>query len=938
MPQVSRFFETCESSSVSSRDADRRWLRGLTAMQRCVSPTLSVLVLTSFAIGQAAILHSQPHTPAHLNFPVVFEANAGQLHPDVKFSSRLSNYRVSLRSDEAVFIPNGGNQANRIHRSPHGAASAQLHPMRLHMIGSNPDVSPQGKKELPSYSNYLIGNNPQKWRTHVPQFAEVSYDNIYPGIDLIYYSNDGKLEYDLVVSPNADPSQIKFSITGSELSWRAQLNHDGDLVLPGSWGNIVLHKPVLYQGKGCSRSSFESYKDQPGCKEIDGGGFRLQHSAKDGDVVSFRLPPHDHGKSLIIDPTVVFSTFLGGSMGDGVQSLAVDAAGYIYLLGDTNSPDFPVTSGSFQGGLAGDVDAFVTKLSPDGSHILWSTYLGGSLEEFPRGIAVDAANSVYVTGLTYSTDFPLVNPYQTKNLSGAGFVSKLSPDGSSLIYSTFLTGTLNTYAYAIAVDGTGEAVVVGATVATDFPVVNAFQPNHADDNGSYDAFLSKFSADGRSLVFSTYLGGDHNDYITGVALDSSTNVYVTGATTSTDFPTTPGSYQPEYIPDPDNSSFISKFSPSGTSLIYSTYLVDCLTYGIAINESGNAFVTGLAAWFAFPVTPGAFQTTNNGGNYDAFVTELNAGGSSLVYSTYLGGFNADVGFAIALDSASNAYVTGITSSQDFPLQSPLQKVMYPGVPTIFVSELNNFGSALVFSTYWGGGAGGYGFEQGNAMGVDKEGSVIVAGSTEEPDFPVVKPIQAQMNGLGDGFIAKFQFPPDFVLSSKPQSLTIAPGQTANYSILVTPQGGFNKQVSFSCSGAPLGSSCSVSPSVVTLDGVDSVSTTVTVKTTAQLGNAQGITTNRNLVEPAFRIATGVGISGVLFAIALCIFGTVSRRRIAPALIVLALALCISCGGGGGSNGGTNGGGGSTPPGTYTITVRASSGSVNHNISLTLILN
>ena len=269
-------------------------------------------------------------------------------------------------------------------------------------------------------------------------------------------------------------------------------------------------------------------------------------------------------------------------------------------------------------------------------------------------------------------------------------MAKLSPDGSSLAYSTYFGGTLQGATTAIAIDSNNEATVTGWTYATDFPVQNAFQMNHASDGGTYDAFVSKFSASGSSLIFSTYLGGNLADLGQGIAIDSSGNIYVTGTTNSSDFPTTSGSYQSTYVSNPAGSSFVSKFAPSGQSLTYSTYLPASQAFAIAVNATGNAYVTGFTGESGFPTTSGAFQTVEGGGfSSDAFVAEFDNSGSSLVYSTYLGGNNEDYGYAIALDAAGDAFVTGTTSSPNFPLAVPIQAAGYSGVPSVFISGLNN---------------------------------------------------------------------------------------------------------------------------------------------------------------------------------------------------------------------------------------------------------
>ncbi|MBI3475372.1 MAG: SBBP repeat-containing protein [Acidobacteria bacterium] len=735
-----------------------------------------------------------------------------------------------------------------------------------------------------------------------------------------------------MVAPHASPDQIKFAISTSDSHSLVRVNDVGDLIIRGDDSEILFHKPLLYQGKSCTREK-SNIAGEDDCKALQGGGFRLQRTKKSSVIVSFQLPSYDRSQPLIIDPAVSFSTYLGGGFGDGADGMALDGAGNIYLYGDSNSPDFPTTAGAYQRHLSGDVDAFVTKLTPDGSQVLWSTYLGGTGAEFPTKVAVDSEGNVFVTGTTLSSDFPLVNAFQSQLKIQDAFVSKLSPDGSKLVYSTYFGGFSQEYATAIAVDEKGQAVITGTTASLDLPVANAWQLDHAPtDNGPFDGFVTKFSADGTSLVFSTYLGGNTNDQPTAMALDPSDNVYVAGYT-GAGFPITPNAFQQVCVLPGVSCSFVSKFTASGQDLAYSTFINDSQAYGLAVNAAGNAYVTGIAG-ADFPVTPGAFQTViGNPGIFDpdAFVTELDATGSSPVYSTFLGGNNIDWGWAIALDSSNNAYMTGQTRSTNFPLQSPVQSDI-SGDPLIFVSELNSTGSALPFSTYWGGSPG-FGDQQGNAIAVDSVGDIIVAGFATVPDFPVVNPIQANLNGPGDAVVFKIQFTPDFTVMGSPQSVTVFAGQSATYSLTLTPLNAFNQQISLSCSGAPPGSMCTVSPSSLTLDGANPAPATVTIQTIARSGNAMALS-----LTSSCQFLTVFALAGLFLADPRVV--RVGQRQIAAVLMVLmlALGLLVSCGGGGSTGGGGGGGGGGgTPPGTYAISLKANSGSLNHSAKFTLVV-
>jgi Beta-propeller repeat len=580
--------------------------------------------------------------------PLSFEANHGQTDARVKFLSRGNGYTLFLTGDEAVFSLRGSKADGEAL-----PARPQLKPtlvqtvnavLRMKLRNANHSAKVTGADELPGKSNYFIGNDPKKWSSNVTNYAKVKYAGIYSGIDLVYYGNQRQLEYDFVVAPSADPRRIQFDIRGATHISR---DEHGDLVLQTAGGEVRWRKPVVYQEKDGAR------------QEIDG-----HYVIKHGHRVEFRVAGYDLKRALVIDPGVVYSTYLGGSSDDYGQGIAVDSSGNAYVTGYTNSTKFPTTSGAFQT-TCGCVDnyyfdAFVTKLNPSGSALVYSTYLGGSGWDFGYGIAVDGSGNAYVTGSTLSVDFPITpGAFQTVCNCGSEnapdtFVAELNPTGSAVVYSTYLGGSGQDIGSGIAVDSSGNAYVTGSTTSGDFPITpGAFQT--VCGGTCYDAFVAQLNPAGSALVYSTYLGGSGPDAGFGIAVDSSGNAYVIGETNSTNFPTM-NPLQPTFGGDLWDA-FVAQINPTGSALVYSTYLggsSNDYAHGIAVDSSGNAYVTGATNSTNFP-TMNPLQPANAGG-YDAFVAQLNPTGSALVYSTYLGGGRNDYGHGIAVDSSGNAYV------------------------------------------------------------------------------------------------------------------------------------------------------------------------------------------------------------------------------------------------------------------------------------------
>ncbi len=712
-----------------------------------------------------AITRADPAVQSRLaasygKLPLSFERNAGQTDASVRFLSRGPGYALFLTGNEAVL-----SLEKRSH--PHtktpqtktpGLASLFDRPQgpkpipapaafRMTLAGANPKATVTGLDELPGKSNYFIGNDPAKWRTNVPTYAKVKYQNVYRGIDLVYYGNPQQLEYDFVVAPGADPKAISLDVAAIRSSsdggrrargvdQKRRIDANGDLVIQAGEDEVRLHKPVVYQ-TAANRGAEGSPRHF-----VDG-----HYLLKGDDRVSFEVASYDPRKTLVIDPVLVYSTYLGGSNVDEGSGIAVDSAGNAYVTGLTGSVDFP-TASPLQASSGGQQDAFVAKLNPGGSALLYSTYLGGGTFDSGSGIAVDSAGNAYITGVTGSANFPTASPFQAV-LRGFEdvFVAKLNPTGSALLYSTYLGGSSDEQTEGgegIAVDSAGNAYITGVTGSANFPTASPFQ---AALSGSEDAFVAKLNPTGSALVYSTYLGGSGGEKGSGIAVDSAGNAYVTGLTGSFDFPTA-GPFQAVLSGSED--AFVTKLNPTGSALVYSTYLGGSSNEGgngIAVDFSGNAYVTGQTTSTNFP-TASPLQASS-GGEQDAFVAKLNPGGSALIYSTYLGGSIPDSGFGIAVDSAGNAYVMGSTSSTNFPTANPLQPSA-GGEQDAFVAKLNPSGSALVYSTYLGGSGG----ETGNGIAVDSTGNAYVTGNTTSTNFPTVNPLQGVLGGIANAFVAK----------------------------------------------------------------------------------------------------------------------------------------------------------------------------------------
>jgi uncharacterized protein (TIGR03437 family) len=640
--------------------------------------------------------------------------------------------------------------------------------VRTQFLRARRDAHLQPLEQLSSHTNYFIGNSPRRWRTNVPNFAELRVDGLYAGIDLVYRAARGTLEYDFVLHPGADPQAIEFEVGADAV----RVDSTGDLVLRAFGDHVRWKAPQLYQ-------------DRDGTRVPVTGGFEVS-----GRRVRFRVDAYDRSRPLVIDPTLSYSSYLGGSANEEARQVTTDSHGNIYLAGTTTTSNFSLPGG-FQTALGGPSNAFVAKFNAAGK-LVYLSYLGGNQYDVGTSVAVDAAGNIYVGGMTSSFNFPVTEgAFQTTYGGGGGnaceaagdaFVTKLNPTGSALIYSTYVGGRLDEFGSALTIDAAGDAYITGYTLSNNFPVTpGAFQTTYHGSGGQRskpvcngvtqavpqpwfvtgDAFVTKLNPSGTGLVFSTYLGGSLDDVGLSIALDISDNVLVGGFTLSPDFPVTAGAVdnafggsepQNEFFTSGDG--FLTKLAASGASLIFSTYLGgagDDAVTSVSAAADGTSWATGFTSSLNFPVSANALQS-RYGGYYtlpfliedlvgDAFATGINATGTALVYSTYLGGSANDMGTSIAVDSAGLVYVVGFSDSQSFPVSANALQPRFAGdggqAPYFhygdgFVAVIDPVAPKLIYSSYFGGAED----DQFWGLALDGSGGVWATGNTMSTNLPV----------------------------------------------------------------------------------------------------------------------------------------------------------------------------------------------------------
>ena len=711
------------------------------------------------------LLYTPLALPAATDVPfqeVTFEPNVGQTDARAKYIARAERSTMWLTPDGVVLRTWANSQPG----------SPQIL-LRLQFEGARRTARIEGEDPLPGVSNYYLGRNPADWRTGIRHFRKVRYRNAYPGIDIVFYGNPRQLEYDLIVRAGADPARVRLAFHGCD---RMEVDADGGLVIRFGDALIRSHRPNVYT------------KGETGETRISGRYARLGNNR-----AGFVLDGYDRTKTLVVDPVMTYGSFLGGGGADGVNAIAMDSQGNVYLTGSTGSPDFPVRNAAYHSMGNQKAVAFVAKMNPAASgynSLVSSTFLGGNDFDEALGIAIDGSGNAYVAGHTLSSNFPLKNAFQTSFITAAnctdqfgngvpcdhGFVSKLSAQGNTLLYSSYLGGSNQDAANGIAVDSAGHAYVTGQTSSTDFPTAGSAYQSAA--GGAGDAFLSEVSTDGSALVNSTYFGGSGQDGGNAIFVSSGGDVYIVGSTASTGLPVTSNAFQSAENGAAD--AFVARFNLSAggkSALTYCSYLggANGTSYAnaVTVDSAGKIYLTGATNSATFPVSSSAYKKNFGGassstgqGVGDAFVAELDPSGqgsAQLLYSTYFGGELDDQGVAVAVDTSGLITVAGRTNSAKFPVTTEAFQRTNDGPSPSDKGFLARFDPSkaglpsLLYSTYVGGSSPA---DELFGLAMDSTGnSVVVAGFMSSHNAPVTSSAYQSSGpkGPSDGYVARFDF-------------------------------------------------------------------------------------------------------------------------------------------------------------------------------------
>jgi uncharacterized protein (TIGR03437 family) len=717
---------------------------------------LTLLAIVSVAVPALGQNRQRNAFPQVGELPLGFELNVGQTDPSVRYLVHSGRQTLFLTADQAVIHLvsfEGGSPGHA--RSARVLASRKLRDatirMGLHNGLKASSIDPL--ESLPGKVNYLLGKDPAKWITGVPTYARIAYRDVYRGIDLFYYGRQGALEYDFVARPGADPRAIQVEFEGAS---QIRVSGDGDLILDSPAGQALWKRPYVYQ-------------EENGVRRQIAADYRIGKKSR----VGFLLAQYDRTRPLVIDPVLVYSTFLGGGGVELGVGVAQDRTG-LYAAGITYSSNFPTTPGGGQ--LDGTYDVFATKLNPQGSQLIYSTYLGGSGNNGLNAFHLAADGSVYLAGFTSSYDFPTTSGAYSTSYNGGleeVFVSRLAPAGNSLILSTYIGGSYDDDAFGIALDSSGSVYVSGYTASFDYPTTTgAFQTYLL---GNTNAFVTKLNATGTALVYSTLLGGSGDeavltsafgltppqiafDFGSQIAVDASGYAYVAGVTTSSDFLTTAGAYS-TVNQGGGGDAFLAKLLPDGSGLVYSTLLggssFDAAT-SVSVDASGSALLGGVTSSSNFPTTPGAFSGTFKGTKGNAFIARFDPTGSTLTYSTFFGGSTYEAYAVAAMASDGRILLSGLTYSDDLPTTPGTYQPAYAGSGDVFLALFNPSITTLIYCTYLGTSA----FDSGTGTFGLSSSAILVTGETESSNFPTTTGAYQTTYGGGttDAFIARFVLP------------------------------------------------------------------------------------------------------------------------------------------------------------------------------------
>jgi len=680
-----------------------------------------------------------------------FIENKGQWPSEVKYLAKVGGMNAWITNSGVVYdyykITKNYKRQQLDKLTPDKKAdfeqkntSINGHVVQMQLIGVNADAVSKEDNKQEGYYNYFIGKDKNKWASDVPLYGNLQINEIYPNINVKYYFDGNSIRYDYIVKSGADITKLKMKFNGQE---SIRVNEKGELVIKTSLGEVTNGKLYSYQ-------SGNDNKIEVACK------FKQN---QDGSI-GFDVKEYDRTKDLIIDP-LIYSTFISGSEDDRIFSMSVDKAGDVYITGFTQSADYPVRWGAYSTTFSSVGVVVVTKLNSYGNMLVYSTFIGGSSGNCAYSIDTDVNGNAFITGQTNSNDYPITpGAFQTTcGGNSDAFITKLNASGSALIYSTFIGGSGSDWSNTIKVDTYGNAFLAGMTSSNNYPVTQgSFQTTKG--NGT-DAFITKLNSVGNGLIYSTFIGGDGFDRCNSIVIDTSGSAYITGQTNSNNYPTTQGAYKTTYNGG-DYDTFISKLNSTGSALVYSTFIGGSSAEdgnSITIDADGNAYITGQTNSNNYPTTQGAYKTAYNGGNADTFISKLNSAGSSLVYSTFVGGNDLDVSTAIAIDTYRNAFITGLTASNDYPTTTGAFQATSNGSCNSFISMFNPTGSALTYSTYIGGSI----YDCSTSIVLDANRYVYISGYTESNNYPTTpgayRTTHSSTEMDNDGFITKIDVLP-----------------------------------------------------------------------------------------------------------------------------------------------------------------------------------